>query len=55
MDLNELQIFAQLLDNLNVLVEKLEKAYNKQNLEEFNLIKNEILETHKKMAGIKRK
>jgi hypothetical protein len=55
MDLNDLQIFAQLIDNLNSLIEKLEKAYNKGNLEEFNLIRNEILETHKKMIEIKRK
>ena len=39
LDLQQLQILAQLVDNMEVLTERLEKSYSKKNAEEFNKIK----------------
>lgn len=36
MNLQELQILAQLADNLDIASQKLEQAHSKNNLEEFN-------------------
>lgn len=51
-DPDELQIIAQLIDNMEILSDKLERAYNKNSSEEFNKAKNEILENQSKIAEI---
>ena len=51
-DLQELQLIAQLVDNLEILTGKLEKAYATNNTIQFNKIKQEILEIQKKISTI---
>jgi len=51
-DLQKLQILTQLIDNLHVISEKLEKFYSENNAEEFNKAKREITEIQKKISEI---
>ncbi len=51
-DLQELQILAQLADNIEIISGKLEKAYASNNTEEFNKSKKEILEIQKKISNL---
>ena len=43
LDLEQLQIFAQLVDNMEIITEKIEKAFEKNNSEEFTKAKKELL------------
>lgn len=52
LDLQELQIVSQLIDNINIASRRLEKGYDKNNAEEFNRAKKEILETQEKISEI---
>lgn len=49
LDLEEIQILAQLIDNMFILSDKLEDSYNKKNGEQFNKSKSEILDYQKKL------
>jgi hypothetical protein len=42
-DLEQLQIIAQLIDNLDIITRKLEKAYQDNDSENFNNSKKEII------------
>ncbi|MEM0465731.1 MAG: hypothetical protein QXW97_03470 [Candidatus Pacearchaeota archaeon] len=48
----ELQIIAQLIENLDNLTNRLEKAYNDKDIESFNSIKKEILDIQIKISNI---
>lgn len=52
MDLQEIQLLAQLADNLDILSQRLEKSYQTNNLEEFNKSKSEIIIIQKKISQI---
>jgi len=52
LDLEQLQNLAQIVDNMDVLIEKLEKAYSSNDSEEFNKSKKTIFEGHKKISQI---
>jgi hypothetical protein len=54
MDLNELQILAQLVDSLEESSIVLERAYKEKNLENFNKAKQEMLDFYKKISNITR-
>jgi len=54
LDLEQLQVLAQLSDNLDILLNVLEKSYNNKDSENFNRSKNEVLETYKKISEILR-
>jgi len=43
LDTQELQILAQLVDNMEMITGKLESAYGNNNAEEFNKAKNEVI------------
>ena len=49
LDLQELQILAQLIDNMDVLSNMLEKTYADNDAENFNKAKNEILNVQKRI------
>jgi hypothetical protein len=49
-DLQELQILAQLVDNMEIIIGKIEKAYASNNTEEFNKSKKEMLDMQKKIS-----
>jgi len=49
-NLQQLQILIQLLDNLEIAIEKFEKSYKERNLEDFNKYKNEILDLQNKIS-----
>lgn len=49
LDLDQLQILAQLVDNIEILTRRLEKAYENNDSEEFNIAKTEILNFQKKI------
>ncbi len=51
-NLQELQILAQLLDNMNLASEKLEKSYGKNNAEDFNSAKKEIADIQNKISQV---
>lgn len=51
-DLENLQILAQLIDNMETATNHLEEAYGKSNAEKFNLAKKEILDIQKKIVSI---
>ena len=51
-NLQEIQILAQLLDNMEIALEKLEKSYKDREGEGFNLAKKEILDTQNKISQI---
>lgn len=48
-DVQELQVIAQLIDSMDVIVRKLERAYSDKNGEEFKTAKSEILKSQKKI------
>ncbi|MGV8151508.1 MAG: hypothetical protein ACP5OG_00350 [Candidatus Nanoarchaeia archaeon] len=50
LDLVELQTIAQLVDNMEILAERLEKSYDKNDAEAFNKSKKEVLDTKQKIA-----
>lgn len=52
MDLQELHLVAQLLDNLEILVNKMENCYNSNDSENFLYLKKEALETQNKVSRI---
>lgn len=51
-DVQELQVIAQLVDNMEVVVGKLEKAYAGKNGPEFKQSKAEILKSQKQIRGM---
>jgi len=53
-NLGHLQVLAQLVDNMEIACNKLEDAYNKNNAENFNAAKKEILDVQKKIANLPR-
>ena len=52
LDLEQLQILAQLADNMEVLSEKMEKAYNDNDGEAFNKSKKELLDIQGKISSM---
>lgn len=52
LDLEQLQTIAQLVDKIELATEELDKAYAKNDAEEFNKIKKEILETQAKISAM---
>lgn len=52
MNAQELQIIAQLINNMNLVIDKLEKAYSEKNAENFNRSKQEILLYQRKIDEI---
>ena len=52
MDLDQIQIVAQLVENLDMNYRKLEEIYKNNNAEEFNKIKKEILIIQRKISEI---
>lgn len=48
-DLQELQIIAQLIDNIEVVVDKLENSYNNKDALSFESSKQEIFKFQKKI------
>ena len=51
-DLDQLQILAQLVDNMEIATRKLEKAFSTNDAENFNNSKKEILESQSKISRI---
>jgi hypothetical protein len=51
-DLEQLQILAQLIDNMEIATNKLEEAYNTNNAEKFNAAKKEVLDIQKKIGDM---
>lgn len=51
-DLQQLQLIAQLLDNMEIATKNLEKAYNSNDSEIFKKAKMEILEIQNKISRI---
>ena len=51
-DLAHLQVLAQLVDNMEIVINKLEDAYNKNDAEKFKAAKKEILDIQKKIADL---
>jgi hypothetical protein len=51
-DSENLHNLTQLVENLENLTNKLEKAYNKNDAEDFNSVKKDILETQKKISSL---
>ena len=51
-DLEQLQILAQLVDGMEISALKLEKNYNEKDLENFNKHKQEILNIQKRISQI---
>jgi len=49
LDLQELQIIAQLVDNMEIMTGNLEDAYAKKNSQKFQESRNEILKSEKKI------
>ena len=52
LDEQELQIIAQLVDNIEIILGKLEKSFSDKDDKEFDKSKNEILNFQKKIAEI---
>ncbi len=50
LDLTELQILAQLADNMEIAIKKMEKYYEENNAENFNMSKKEILGIQNKIS-----
>lgn len=49
LDTQELQVLAQLVDNMEIITGKLESAYSSNNVVEFNKAKNEIIAIQNKI------
>ena len=52
LDLEQLKSIAQLIDNMDLSAEKLNKAYSKNDAEDFNKIKQKILDSQAKISSI---
>lgn len=52
MDLAQLQLIAQLLDNMDIVTKKLEKSYNENDAEMFNKIRGEIMDIQGKISNL---
>jgi len=52
LDVQELQIMAQLVDNLEISYKNLESAYNSKNSEAFMTAKRSILDTQSKIDSM---
>jgi len=52
LDLQELQTLAQLIDNVEIALEKLEKSYSDKDSKDFNNSKKEILNFQKKISDM---
>ncbi len=50
LDLEQLKSIAELVDNMDLATEKLDKAYADNDAEEFNKIKKEILDAQAKIS-----
>lgn len=51
MDLIQLQLLAQLIDNVDLAADKLEKSYEKKDSEKFYNAKRNILEFQKEISN----
>lgn len=51
-DLPQLQLIAQLMDNMDISVKELEKSYNENNSERFTRAKQEIFDIHDKIGRL---
>jgi len=51
-DLQQIQILAQLSDNLENLTKNLEESYNKNDSDGFNKCKKELIGIQNKIAGV---
>ena len=51
-DLPQLQLLAQLLDNMDIITKQLEKSYNDNDAEMFKKIKKEMLDIQDKISRI---
>ncbi len=49
LDTQELQVVAQLVDNMEIIIGNLEEAYSEKNAEKFKKSKDEILNSQKKI------
>lgn len=49
-DLPQLQLIAQLIDNLDIVIKELEDSYNKNDAETFKKAKIEIVDIHDKIS-----
>ena len=52
LDEQELHTVAQLIDNIEIILGKLEESYSSRDSEEFNKSKNEILNSQIKISEI---
>lgn len=52
LDLQQLQILAQLVDTMELATKKLEKSYEKKDGEDFSKSKQEIVNIHNQMSKI---
>jgi hypothetical protein len=52
LDLEQLKSIAQLVDNMDLSAEELNKAYSKNDAEEFRKIKQKILDSQAKISSI---
>ncbi len=51
-DLEQLQLLAQLTDDIEIAINKLEKSYKDNNAQEFQNSKKAILDFQKKISGV---
>ena len=51
-DLQQLKILAQLIDNMEVVTARLERAYNDNDAENFNMSKKEIFDIQSKISSV---
>ena len=52
LDLEQLQILAQLVDNMEIITENIEKSFEENNGEEFTKAKKELLDSQTKINEI---
>jgi len=52
MDLSQIQLLAQLLDNLEIVTKSLEKSYNSNDAEMFKKTKMEIIDIQSKISKL---
>lgn len=51
-DLQQLKILAQLVDNMEIITNVLEDAYNRNNAEDFNKATKELLDIQNKISKL---
>jgi hypothetical protein len=51
-DVQELQVIGQLIDNITIITDKLEKAYNDKDSIKFKQAKDEILKSQKQIENM---